>query len=443
MLGAEFRINTTTESNQIYRSAAGALPGAGERVTDFDPSNDLIALDGISLGSFSFLGVASFAGTVGNTQARFDHLTQTLQIDIGGNNSIDLEITLTDVAASDISASNFVVYSSNLVWCTNGDDILTGAPGDDLVLPHDATADADIIYATEGNDLIDFYTAVNGFYIIDYRGVTGPITAELGPVDGTVTKASGGVDGYRNIDFATAAEGFMFRGTHQDDVITVSLARDDEFVEVRGEGGSDILTGGDGFDRLGYRDAPSGVTINVALGVASVNVDLAAGTATGLWDGQGFTDTLTSIESIRGSRGDDMLTGDGLSNRLDGRNGNDTINGGGGSDTLIGGAGADRFVFDAPGDGIDVIVDFTPGVDILVISASAFGGGLLVGEGLNTDQFVLGDAPAATEPHGQFLYDTATGTLGWDADGTGAGATVQTAVLNGAPGISVVDFELV
>jgi len=60
------------------------------------------------------------------------------------------------------------------------------------------------------------------------------------------------------------------------------------------------------------------------------------------------------------------LTGNGLGNTLRSGEGDDTLLGGGGDDVLHGEAGADLFVFD-PGMGFDIIVDFKPGTDRLLL----------------------------------------------------------------------------
>lgn len=63
------------------------------------------------------------------------------------------------------------------------------------------------------------------------------------------------------------------------------------------------------------------------------------------------------------------------------------------------------------------------------------------------NRLVVAANPAANQAFGQFLYNTATGQLRWDADGTGAGAAVNIVkLLNG--GVAVVtslhaaDFEI-
>ena len=91
-------------------------------------------------------------------------------------------------------------------------------------------------------------------------------------------------------------------------------------------------------------------------------MDLAAGTASGTWDGNAFTDTLISIEQARGSReGDDTLSGAASDDRLEGRGGNDLIDGRAGddelegdegNDTLIGGAGDDSLRGDEGNDSL-------------------------------------------------------------------------------------------
>jgi Ca2+-binding RTX toxin-like protein len=112
---------------------------------------------------------------------------------------------------------------------------------------------------------------------------------------------------------------------------------DDTFIGGTGDdvfstgAGNDYVDGGDGFDTVLYNRSE----------VTGVQVDLSAGTATGVWSGVAFTDTLVNVEFVRGSNFADVLTGSGGDDRLAGQNGDDLIDGGYGANLLSGGAGID------------------------------------------------------------------------------------------------------
>jgi Ca2+-binding RTX toxin-like protein len=105
-------------------------------------------------------------------------------------------------------------------------------------------------------------------------------------------------------------------------------------------------------------------------------VDLRSGTA----DGPGH-DTLSGINTVYGSRFNDVLRGDGHSNVLFGHAGNDVIVGRGGSDDAIGGPGDDGLNGGPGGDnlvgeegrdilrgrtGNDDLIELRPGANVLL-----------------------------------------------------------------------------
>ncbi len=124
--------------------------------------------------------------------------------------------------------------------------------------------------------------------------------------------------------------------------------------ELHGGAGADLLSGGAGADLL-YGDAGAdrlfgGDGIDIAsyfTSVVGVTVDLANGRGSG---GDAEGDTLTGIDNLSGSQGDDHLTGDALANTLRGWKGNDEIAGGGGNDIVEGGDGNDRLSGDTGAD---------------------------------------------------------------------------------------------
>ncbi|MDD2179152.1 M10 family metallopeptidase C-terminal domain-containing protein, partial [Acidovorax sp. D2M1] len=137
--------------------------------------------------------------------------------------------------------------------------------------------------------------------------------------------------------------------------------------------------------------------------------------------------------NLTGNAESNLLTGGDGVNLLSGLAGNDTLVGGLGRDTLTGGAGADRFVFStAPSVGnVDTITDFQSGVDVIALSASLYAG--------------LGMAGDTVGLSANLIYSGTTGILTYDADGAGAGAAVQIALLGMSthPAVLVNDFLLI
>jgi Ca2+-binding RTX toxin-like protein len=152
--------------------------------------------------------------------------------------------------------------------------------------------------------------------------------------------------------------------------------------ELFGGNGDDVLTphggldtivdGGPGFDYLDL-DRP---------GLNGMVVDLGNGGYQG--EGPAFGFTLTSIEGVYGSPGDDRITGDGGDNRLQGNEGNDIIAGGAGNDDIVGGPGTDvltggsgddTFIFKASSESTmaapDLITDFAAGDRIYLAGIDA------------------------------------------------------------------------
>lgn len=99
--------------------------------------------------------------------------------------------------------------------------------------------------------------------------------------------------------------------------------------------------------------------------------------------------------------------------------------GGAGADVLTGGAGVDVFRFDTPADGRDTITDFVSGTDQLAFRCS---GVPFIAPGL-LEPALFASNSAEQGLRGGFVYDGATGILGYDADGAGAGAAVEIVAL--------------
>ena len=141
--------------------------------------------------------------------------------------------------------------------------------------------------------------------------------------------------------------------------------------------------------------------------------------------------------------GSDNLIGVGNyeKNTIIGNDGGNYVDGLGGADILTGGQGGDRFAFStALGNGnVDRITDFTVGEDKLLLANSLFG--LAAGTAsLSADQFTSGSKATSTDH--RIVYNSASGMLLYDADGTGTAAAVAFAVLGRNLSLSASSFEI-
>jgi Ca2+-binding RTX toxin-like protein len=135
-------------------------------------------------------------------------------------------------------------------------------------------------------------------------------------------------------------------------------------------------------------------------------------------------------------------TGDDLDNLLTGTAKADYLFGFGGNDSLTGGAGRDSFGVDAPGTALDRISDFTPGADALLFDSRAFA------EIGAAGRFAAGDArffagPAASsgqDASDRVIYETNTGFVYYDPDGSGPQLSVLVQLLEGAPALAASDI---
>ena len=158
--------------------------------------------------------------------------------------------------------------------------------------------------------------------------------------------------------------------------------------------------------------------------------------------------TLINQTNTTGTVEDDQITGTTGNDTLAGGAGNDSLVGGLGNDTLTGGAGNDFFAFTTPANSatnFDTITDFSSG-DTLVFSTSVYSGLGPVGA-LNANQFASGiGLVAATTAEDRFFYNTSSGILSYDADGSASGSSAVQVVLIGVsnhPALTATDFLVV
>jgi Ca2+-binding RTX toxin-like protein len=173
---------------------------------------------------------------------------------------------------------------------------------------------------------------------------------------------------------------------------------------------------------------------------------------------QGGTDWVQSSITYTLSSGVENLTlvgtaaidagGNAAANLITGNSASNTLDGGTGNDTLVGGLGVDSFLFSTALSSInnlDTALDFQVGTDKLLLSQTVFSkfSALSPGQAISDANFVKGTAALDAEDY--LIYDTATGVLSYDADGSGtasAAAAFAKIELNGVPpaDLSATDF---
>jgi Ca2+-binding RTX toxin-like protein len=279
-----------------------------------------------------------------------------------------------------------------------------------------------------GNTYIDFFSANNGITATTTGQGVGTVTATYG---GTVaTSTFTGVSGINGSSLADTFNGGggndNFFGHFGNDNLQGGGGDD----TLEGGTGADSLNGGSGTDTASYRNAGTGIT--ASLENAAINTGEAAG------------DSYVAIENLTGSFLNDMLTGNSGNNVIDGNSGGDVYNGRGGIDTLIAGGGSDAFVFDtAIGAGnLVTIVGYTHGQDHFELKNTVFTQLGAAGP-LAAGAFVNGTA--ALDANDRILFDSATGNVSYDADGSGAGGAVVFATIQNLQGgaLNQTDFIIV
>jgi Ca2+-binding RTX toxin-like protein len=153
---------------------------------------------------------------------------------------------------------------------------------------------------------------------------------------------------------------------------------------------------------------------------------------------------------------DNKLTGNLAVNVLSGLDGNDTLDGGSGNDTLTGGLGNDTFIFSQGIKGnknIDTLKDFVHGQDKIYLSADIFNKlATAVGFATGSEPMSLVKADShylvstakvkAVDASSYLLYDTATGRLSYDEDGSGKLVVSSFVTLTGKPILTLDDFYI-
>lgn len=349
---------------------------------------------------------------------------------------------------------NWGIVRVEVTWITQGNDLIEGRTGNDVMQGEGGNdtlrggAGSDVLNGDAGSDRLEGGSGADSLF----GGSEGDLL--YGGADND--RLSGG-DGNDTL-YGGAGNDFFYGGNNND-----LLYGDDGNDTLGGGGGNDTLYGGAGIDTGLFSGAVAG-TIDLAITTAQATghgtdilleiENLQTGSlADRVWgnadanrletfegndtvDGRAGNDVILAgagLDIVYGGDGNDSLDGGADNDQLFGGTGNDTMIGGLGADTQSGGLGNDRFVFSATNQFGDRITDFAnaSGNNDEFYIARSIGGGLAAGA-LAATQFLSSTGNVATTAAHRFIFNTATDTLWFDADGVGGQAGVLVATVIGA-----------
>ena len=335
------------------------------------------------------------------------------------------------------STHNDTIYGGWGLGAGTSNDTLTGGGGDDTFSILSATNTI-----TDLGNGADILTVSPGAIV--WATAYGNVTATSSTINnGTAYINANGHD--VSFYLAGGANGWTMYNISTTGVALVGSAHNDTIYGGWGFGagtGNDILTGAAGDDTFFIlsgthiiADLNYGVDmLNVSSGataLATVYGNFAATSST-INNGTALINAVghnVSLASAGGVNGWSIANSSPTGVTLEGSNHNDIISGGTGNDTLTGGGGIDHFVFDtAPNTATnhDTIIDFVHGLDFLVVSKAIFS---TITTWASNEFYA---APGAITGHistDRIVYDTTTGNLYYDADGSGSGAAVLVALI--------------
>ena len=377
---------TGGKDNDIFTVAAGT-----DTITD--------------LGDADALVISTVANAITKKWIATAATNNTGTVNISASGLVDLTLatgtngfTVSSTAAKGISLIGSVL-ADTLTGSAAGKDILNGGAG------------ADTLTGGAGDDT----------YYVD--------NADDSVVELDVANEKAGDSVYSSISYELTAnvENLILTGSA---LVGTGNVRDNKITGnalgnnvLDGGTGADTLTGGAGNDTFKV-DNIADVVIDKLGGTDTVESSITYTLGKTI---ENLTLTDSAIVNIdgTGNKLDNILTGNLGNNTLNGGEGLDTIYGGEGNDKIIGGKGndiltgndgIDTFLYDKSA-GLDTITDFNTGIDILQFATGALKG-LAVGQVASTGFLSGAGVVAALTPAQHFIFNTTTGALFYDADGS-------------------------
>ncbi len=154
--------------------------------------------------------------------------------------------------------------------------------------------------------------------------------------------------------------------------------------------------------------------------------------------GTSLSDTLFGRDAVN----DRFISGTG-NDKLYGLTGNDFFDSGAGQDTVMGGAGSDTFLFNVVPGNRDTILDYAPAYDKIQLENAVFKALGAAAVSLHWTQFAATATGTARDSNDHILYNTKTGALAYDPDGSGPASAQIFALLTTKPYMSAYEFQVI
>ncbi|MCC7090516.1 MAG: VCBS repeat-containing protein [Nitrosomonas sp.] len=332
-------------------------------------------------------GTWSASGTLANVNALLASVIFIPAANFTGNFSVDASIS-DGTAAALTATKSFTSSAGSFLTATAVNNVLTGT--------------------ASNNDTITYAAAASA------------VTVNLN----LTTQQNTGGSGLDTLSKVENLIGSAFNdnlsGNTANNVLVGNAGND----TLAGWSGADTMLGGPGNDTYLVENAG-----DVVFEKANEGVDTVSSRLTYLLPAniENLVLTDTSAANGTGNALNNIITGNNAANQLNGGAGNDTLNGGLGSNRLTGGVGNDFFTFTTKGH-VDTIFDFNVANDTIQLDNAVFPALGAVANILPAAQFRVGIKALDTNDH--IIYNSATGALLYDADGTGAAAAQQIATLS-------------
>lgn len=347
----------------------------------------------------------------------------------GGDAAGDTLHNIEHLVGSDFNDNLTGDAVGNILLGRAGNDFLNGGIGVDLM----AGEAGDDVYVVDNiGDIVDESTAASGgidtvqasisFSLANGANVLGSVEnlALLGTnsINGTGNGLNNVITGNAGSNWLNGGAGAdTMRGLAGNDVYVVDNAGDIVNEGLAGSGGTDAVQASISFSLANTTRVLGSVENLTLLGTGNIN-----GSGNALNNG---------------------ITGNAGSNWLNGGAGNDTLIGGAGNDRLTGGAGYDCFVFNSAPNAagnVDRITDFKVSEDTIRLDNAVMP---RLGSALDATEFWKSTTGLAHDASDRLIYETDTGWLNYDSNGSAAGGSVHIATLAPHLALTYADFMVI